>query len=82
MAAPAVVVIWNSRLSGRYAKPLKIVTFSEDLSDLLYACTPEERKIGKCSCTCPSAFLRDRRPTDDFQEHITIDRSHIASGWP
>ena len=33
MAAPAVVVVWNSRLSGTDAKPLKNVTFSEDLSD-------------------------------------------------
>ena len=33
MAAPAVVVVSNSRLSGTDAKPLKNVTFSEDLSD-------------------------------------------------
>ena len=32
MAAPAVIVVSNSRLSGTDAKPLKIVTFSEDLS--------------------------------------------------
>ena len=33
MAAPAVVEVSNSRLSGTDAKPLKNVTFSEDLSD-------------------------------------------------
>ena len=33
VAAPAVVVVSNSRLSGTDAKPLKNVTFSEELSD-------------------------------------------------
>ena len=33
MAAPAVVEVSNSRLSGTDAKPLQNVTFSEDLSD-------------------------------------------------
>ena len=44
MAAPAVVVVWNSRLSGTDAKPLKNVTFSEDLPHLRLHHTSMDRR--------------------------------------
>ena len=90
MAAPAVVVVWNSRLSGTDAKPLKNVTFSEDLSDpgVHHTNTHHASKIKstlepRCSSRALSRRARcssEKRARHHRNDHLRGERESRGGG--